>query len=160
METALELQSQRPVRSDRCRCRFDGLRIRRFLGRLAWRGAMRRVVCLAVDCLDRWSSHHPGWCYWFLIPATIHLACTLLISDKEYSFNGGVLPHTRLVQHELTKDFVAIDYRNMSSSELKAYTTNAARSRLGFVHLLTTCVFGYLGLRFATETHRQSIADA
>ena len=96
----------------------------------------------------------------FLIPATIYLACTLLISDKEYSFNGGVLPHTRLVQHELTKDFVAFDYRNMSSSELKAYTTNAARSRLGFVHLLTTCVFGYLGLRFATETHRQSIADA
>ncbi|MCC9603778.1 hypothetical protein LOC67_24775 [Stieleria sp. JC731] len=92
----------------------------------------------------------------FLVPATIYLAFTLFISNNEYSFDGGLLPHTKLVQKGLHSEFSTMDYKNMSSTETKAFTTHAARSRLVFVHLLTACVFGYIGLRFATEIYRQS----
>ena len=97
----------------------------------------------------------------FLIPATIYLGVTILISENEYSYAQGVLPTSQITQHQVEKEYATVGGKaSLPGKNLTKELTRMAIPRLAFMHLFIACLAGFVGGRYATWVHSRSRTKA
>ena len=121
-------------------------------GWAAWIGACICVMGLFSQLIAAivGVGQHRAIAISFLLPATCYLVSTTLISDAEYSYANGILPHSQWMQRstreELQKSY--IEFKNSDERDYvddESYVAQLTIPRMVLIHVFTALVMGVIG---------------
>ena len=85
----------------------------------------------------------------FLVPAVLYFLCTVFVSDNDYSYRGALLPNSQLMQKRIWQELERAEDAGFKPNDVQVFLQRTTTPHMALAHLLSACVVGYIGSRYA-----------